>query len=102
MKPKYITVEPYAAPVRILRTKREKKAFGVPEDTVGYCMQIGNSFAVALPWRYDESTVWHEAHHLARWLNDHHGVSTDNESHEADAYLQEHIVREIKRIYRKL
>lgn len=96
MKPKHITVQPFNVLVRVLRSKREKREFDVPEDAIGYCMVDHQGYTLALPWRYDEETTWHEAHHLARWLNQQHGVATDSDGHEIDVYLQEHIVREIK------
>lgn len=100
MKARRIIIQPFNVSVRILRTKKERTAFEIPDDALGYCMtHEKEGFIITLPWKYDEETTWHEAHHLARWLNDIHGIPTSTEEHEIDVYLQEHIVREIKTTY---
>ena len=101
MKPRYITVQPFDLEVRILLTKKEWREHKVPKGAMAACMVRNEQYMLALPRKYDEPATWHEAHHLARWLNEAHGVLTDVDNHEADVYLMEHIVREVKRLYKE-
>lgn len=93
---KYIHIESLDTDVTVIVTKADKKAHNIPDDCAGYVCEVDGLFTLALPIRWDEATVWHEAHHLARWLNHYHGIETNAEEHEADAYLQEYIVKLLK------
>lgn len=93
----HIHVGSFEADVLVAVTKEERKRFDIPEGALGYVEMRDNMFLMALPVRWDEGTVWHEAHHLARFLNHYHGIITTWDDHEADAYLQEYIVRLIKK-----
>lgn len=101
MKPRYITVQPFDLQVRVLLTKKEWRQYKVPKGACAACMLRGDQYMLAFSRTYSEEEVWHEAHHLARWLNEAHGVVTDVDNHEADVYLMEHIVREVKRLYKE-
>lgn len=92
----FIFIDSFDTDVRVVLTKADKKKFNVPKDTVGCVLEDGGEFTISLPLSWDETTVWHEAHHLSRWMNAHHGIITTAIEHEADAYLQEYIVKLLK------
>ena len=71
------------------------------EEMVGAVTYRKGHMYVALPEVYNEEITWHEAHHVARIVNGVHGVGTDSQEHEIDAYMQEHVVRLIKSVYAK-
>ena len=93
---KYVHIESFDMDVRVVVTQAEKKKFGIPLEVLGMAIESEGAFIISLPIKWDEGTVWHEAHHLARFINKFHGIITTAEDHEADAYLQEYIVRKIK------
>lgn len=92
----YIHIDSFDMVVRVIVTKADKDKFEIPRDLLGMVMEIEGAFIVSLPIKWDEGTVWHEAHHLARFINKYHSIETTWDDHEADAYLQEYIVRQIK------
>ena len=93
----FIFIDSFATYVRVIVTKKDKKEYNIPEDSLGYVEEESDGvFIIALPRKWDEATTWHEAHHLARWMNAHHGIITTAAEHEADAYLQEYIVKLLK------
>tara|TARA_R110002153_G_scaffold14923_6_gene53654 strand:+ start:160 stop:504 length:345 start_codon:yes stop_codon:yes gene_type:complete len=93
-----MTVEPLGITVYFLTTKEGWALIGEdPRDCLGFVSAYKNRRVVGLPVKYDEYTVWHEAHHLARFLNAECGILTDASDHEADCYLQESLVRQIKK-----
>jgi hypothetical protein len=97
-KAKKVIVEPYAVPIYIATSDEAWELLELDrDDCIGSVLTYKGRWYVALPEVWDESTTWHEAHHIARMLNDHHGVITTGTDHEIDAYLQEHIVRLIKK-----
>lgn len=94
---KRVTVEPFNAPVTVVRSRAQWEAVGEEKGScLGFVKTQEGRWILGLPWKYDEETLWHEAHHLARWLNAHYGVPTDADQHESDVYLQESIVRLVK------
>ena len=100
MRTKKIVLEPFEAPLYIATSPRAWEMLGQdPEEIVGCVMHHRGKMYILLPAEYEEFVVWHEAHHAARIINDHYGVITTPEDHEADVYMQEAIVRAVKRYY---
>jgi len=101
MRTQRVTVEPFNRPLYIARSEQAWDMLELdPEDCVGAVLVHKGKMYVALPETYNEEVVWHEAHHVARMLNREHGIITDGNDHEIDAYLQEHVVRLIKTVYK--
>jgi len=99
-----IYIDMYNCPVAIITSDVEKKLIGMDKYTLGEAGydEENNSFYMVLPKKWDEFTVFHECHHMARFINDYHGVKTSTEEHEADAYLMEALARKIKvEIYKR-
>ena len=100
MRTKKITIEPFGMPVYIGTSDDAWEACGISRDACyGAVATSKGKTWILLQEEYDEGTVGHEAHHLARMVSDHHGIITTADDHEIDAYLQEHIVRLIKKAY---
>ena len=99
-----ITVDMYNMGVAIITSDADKKAIGMDEHTLGMAgyNEDSNSFYMVLPKKWDEFTVFHECHHMARFINEYHGVKTSAGDHEADAYLMEALARKVKtEIYKR-
>lgn len=97
MRTKKITIEPYSAQVYLATSKKAWRMLGVEKDqAAGFVVRHKSKLYIGLHEEYDEEAVWHEAHHAARMINKSHGIDTDHDEHEIDAYMQEHIVRLIK------
>ena len=94
----HIFIEHLSKYVLVAVTAKDKEEYGVgDENSRGMCYRTtDDTFILGLPLSWDETTVWHEAHHLSRFLNQAYGILTTNEEHEADAYLQEYIVKLLK------
>lgn len=102
MRTKKVIVEPYNISLYIATSDEAWEMLELDrDDCVGAVTTHKGRMYVALPLVWDESTVWHEAHHVARMLNKAHGVETCGMDHEIDAYLQEAVVRLIKPIYKR-
>lgn len=98
MRTKKVVVEPYGVPLYIATSAKAWAMLDIdPEECMGAVTVHNSRWYVALPEKWDESTTWHEAHHIARMIAKHHGVITCGDDHEIDAYTQEHIVRLIKK-----
>jgi len=101
MKAKKVRVEPFGFPLYIATSDESWEMLDLDREALaGAVLTHRGKMYVALPEAYEEDTVWHEAHHVARMLNGAHGVATDPEEHEADCYLQEHVVRLIRTVYK--
>ena len=101
MRTRKVTVEPYGTHLYIATSEKAWAMLELdPEECVGAVTIHKGRMYVALPESYQEEVVWHEAHHVARMLNGAHGVLTDHSEHEIDVYLQEHVVRLIRGIYK--
>jgi hypothetical protein len=101
---KNIYVDMYNCPVAVITSSQEKKIIGLEECEMGLAGydEDNNCFFMVLPKKWDEFTVFHECHHMARFLNDYHGVKTNTHEHEADAYLMEALARKVKtEIYKR-
>ena len=99
-----IYIDIYNCPVAVITSDAEKKSIGLEAYTLGMAGydEDSNAFYMVLPKKWDEFTVFHECHHMARFLNDWHGVRTSNDEHEADAYLMEALARKVKvEIYKR-
>jgi hypothetical protein len=97
MRTKKVVIEPYGTPLYIATSDKAWDMLGLDrEDCVGAVTAHHGRWYVALPEIWDESTVWHEAHHVARMIAHVHGVETTGDDHEIDAYTQEYVVRLIK------
>lgn len=94
----YIDIDTFDMQVTVITSNADKKAMGWDPDDLGMAgyNEEQNAFFIVLPAKWDESTTYHEAHHMARFINEHHGIKTTAQDHEADAYLMEYIVRQIK------
>jgi len=102
MKPARVLVEPFKFPLYIATTDQQWEDLELDKNQMeGAVLTHKGKMFVALPDDYEEYVVWHEAHHVARMLNGAHGVPTDADEHEADVYMQEHVVRLIKQVYAK-
>ena len=102
MKPARVLVEPFNFPIYIATSDESWDKLELDRDAMeGAVLTYGGKMYVALPESYEEYVTWHEAHHVARMLNGAHGVPTDADEHEADVYLQEQVVRLIKKVYAK-
>tara|TARA_R110000796_G_scaffold150535_1_gene267258 strand:+ start:562 stop:912 length:351 start_codon:yes stop_codon:yes gene_type:complete len=102
MKPKRVIVEPFRFPIYIATSDESWEELDLDRNAMeGAVLTFKGKMYVALPEDYEEYVTWHEAHHVARMLNGAHGVPTDADEHEADCYLQEHVVRLIKSVYAK-
>ena len=103
MKSHKVRVEPFDIPLYIALSDDAWEMLELDRDAMaGAVLTEKGRMYVALPEEYEEFTVWHEAHHVARMLNGAHGVITDSQEHEADCYLQEHVVRLIQSVYKKV
>jgi len=83
----------FNADVSVVVTETGKKVQGIPLDAEGYVSEEEGAFVISVPIEWDEFTVWHKEHHRAGFMKAFHGVITDNEGHEAAAYLQKYIAR---------
>ena len=102
MKATKIRVEPYDIPIYIATSDESWEMLELDREAMaGAVLTHNNNMYVALPAEYEEFTVWHEAHHVARMLNGAHGVTTTSDEHEIDCYVQEHVVRKIQSVYSK-
>jgi len=102
MKPARVLVEPFNFPIYIATSDESWDKLELDRSAMeGAVLTHGGKMYVALPECYEEYVTWHEAHHVARMLNGAHGVPTDADEHEADVYLQEQVVRLIKKVYAK-
>ena len=102
MRTKKVILEPYGVAIYIATSPEAWDMLELDtEDMVGAVTYRNGSMYVALPEVYNEEITWHEAHHVARIVNGVHGVVTDHQEHEIDAYMQEHVVRLIKSVYFK-
>jgi hypothetical protein len=98
-----IMVQPYNYPLYIATSEQAWDMLGLePGDCYGAVVSHKGKMYVALPESYREDVTWHEAHHVARMINAHHGVPTCSDEHEADCYMQEHVVSLIKKKVYKL
>lgn len=98
MKTKKVIVEPYGTSLYIATSDEAWEMLELDrDDCVGAVLAHKGRWYVALPEVWDESTTWHEAHHVARMLAGVHGVETISTDHEIDAYTMEHVVRLIKK-----
>lgn len=92
-----IYLEAFDMSIGVIVLAAQKRKLGLDPNVVGMAIQTeDNGFYFVLPLKWDEGTVWHEAHHMARFINSYHGIITTWDDHEADAYLQEYIVRLLK------
>ena len=102
MKPARVLVEPFKFPIYIATSDQQWENLDLDRNAMeGAVLTHNGKMYVALPEDYEEYVTWHEAHHVARMLNGAHGVPTDADEHEADVYMQEHVVRLIKAVYAK-
>lgn len=107
-KHKYISIDSFNMQIRVIVDDKEKKALikemDLPShEILGMAIETeGGGFILVLPKQWDESTVWHESHHMARFINAFHGIETTYNDHEADAYLMEYIVKQLKRSVYKI
>ena len=100
MKTKKMTIEPFGVTLMVGTSDEAwKEHHSCKSEAYGYTLRHKGAWWILLQDQYQEDTVWHEAHHVARQINDHHGIDTTADDHEADVYLQEHIVRLIKSVY---
>jgi hypothetical protein len=100
----YVSVDMYNMAVAIITSDADKKAIGMEPHVLGLAGydEDNNAFYMVLPKKWDEFTVFHECHHMARFINEYHGVLTNAQDHEADAYLMECLARKIKtEIYKR-
>ena len=103
MKAHKVRVEPFDIPIYIATSDESWDMLELDRDAMaGAVLTHKGKMYVALPAEYEEFVTWHEAHHVARMLNGAHGVGTDSEEHEIDCYLQEHVVRLIHSVYKKI
>lgn len=110
-----ITVEPFGCPVSVFTDQKAaiesiKATFGKRQAKRtakfmsggnGYChmheAKTCSYFLMVLPAEYKEFVTWHEALHMTWFIMKVHGVEVDCDNHEMQTYLQEHIVKQIKR-----
>jgi hypothetical protein len=98
VRTKKVVVEPYGIDLYIATSDAAWEMLELDrDDCVGAVTTHKGRWYIALPEVWDESTTWHEAHHVARMINHAHGVETVGMDHEIDAYMQEHVVRLIKK-----
>jgi len=101
-KPARVWVEPYKFPLYIATSDEQWELLALDRNAMeGAVLTHKGKMYVALPEEYEEYVTWHEAHHVARLINDAHNVPTDADEHEVDCYLQESVVRLIKSVYAK-
>lgn len=107
-----IIIEPFESEVVIFTKLKDLiahfKEMNIPSDMIpegaqGFVSPIehlgGLALYMFLPRKFDAGIIYHEALHLAHILITHHGMDVDEtmNSSEMQAYLQEYIVRVIKR-----
>ena len=103
MKAHKVRVQPYDIPIYIATSDASWDMLELDREAMaGAVLTHKGNMYVALPEEYEEFVTWHEAHHVARMLNGAHGVTTDADEHEVDCYLQEHVVRLIHAVYKKI
>ena len=98
-----VTIEPFGWDVYIVTDPKEMEALeeGLSQAH-GFVTAKKGVWYMGLPKKLCYGTLYHEAHHLARYMNDHAGIVTTNECHEADTYLMESIARIVaKAVYNR-
>ena len=98
-----VVIEPFGWDLTVLTDDAAKEELeeGLSQYH-GFICAEGGVWYMGLPEKLCYGTLYHEAHHLARRMNDRAGIVTTNECHEADAYLMESIARVVaKAVYNR-
>lgn len=98
-----VKIEPFGWDLIVLTTAKEKEKLeeGASAAT-GFVTAKNGKWYMGLPEKLCIGTLYHECHHLARFMNEHAGYKTCNDNHEPDAYLMESIARVVaKAVYNR-